>query len=201
MKLPKGMGEAEVLATIEMVVSTLSRSYAFGYYGVDDIMQEARILAIEGLNGYHASRGPLANFLSVHIRNRLKNLIRDKYRRADPPCQRCHCGDLCNEGQMCRKYQNWYKRNSAKANIMQPADISNISDEHETNTRRQSTIFEDAEIKELCRLIDDELPLELRQNFLLMREGASLPKAKRAEVEAAVRHILKEKECGPNQDD
>ncbi len=187
--LPPNKTEEEVLEAIERVVLAIAPSFAFGYYSVEDIAQEARCFALQALKKYDSSR-PLENFLYTHVKNRLCNLRRDKLHRSDAPCLKCHNGQPCNNGHFCRKYQSWHKRNSAKANLMRPVDINYISDENENNTRLESTTYEDTEIRELCRLVDEKLPMELREQFLQMRAGISIPKAKREEIEMIVRGIL-----------
>jgi len=62
------------------VVNKIAPKYVFGYYDVDDIKQESYIICCEALDKYDESR-PLENFLSKHLSNRLKTLIRDKYSR------------------------------------------------------------------------------------------------------------------------
>lgn len=204
MKIPTNMTEAQVLCAIKRVVNILSTSFKFGYYDVEDIRQEATIFGIQGMEKYDESR-PLENFLYTHIRNRLINFKRDKFRRNDPPCPSCHnaIAGATNhpDKQYCEKYTCWRKRNMSKQNIMNPLDISNISDEKESRTRMPSSVVEDVERSELLKEIDRELPVELRSTYLQMRDGASVPKPKRLEVERAVMMILKgELVCQTNED-
>jgi hypothetical protein len=75
-------------------------------------------------------------------------------------------------------------------------DITNICDGDEPTTREESTVLEDIEQRELLSLIDIKLPVELRQVYLQMQAGESVPKAKRLEVEKAVLDIIGENsEC------
>jgi hypothetical protein len=192
MNLPHGKTEAEVLLAIEKAVNILAPSFVFGYFDLDDIKQQGRVYALQALaaGGYDPSR-PLENFLYAHIRNRYINLRRDKLRRSDAPCLRCHAGDPCGEdGQTCRRYDDWLARNQAKANILRPLDIEHIADERERRARVASTVCEDAERDELLRRIDEQLPVELRSSYLQMRAGVSIPRARRLVVEAAVKEIL-----------
>ena len=89
MKIPEGMTEEDVLSSIDRVANGLAYKYKFGYYGVDDMKQEARLLAIEGLERYDSSRGKLETFLWTHVSNRLFNIKRNKYSRPDKPCFDC----------------------------------------------------------------------------------------------------------------
>ena len=49
---------------------------------------------------------------------------------------------------------------------------------------------DDIQMRELLARIDERLPVAIRATYLQMRAGKSVPKARRAEVEAAVRVIL-----------
>jgi DNA-directed RNA polymerase specialized sigma24 family protein len=203
MKIPPGKTEAEVLAAIEKAVNILAPSFVFGYYDVEDIKQHGRMKALELLeeDKYDPSL-PLENFLYTHIRNRFINLRRDKLRRNDPPCRLCHSGSPCgDDGDHCPKYASWLTRNQAKANIMRPLDLNHISDERENRTRTRATAAQEVEIDELVQRIREELPVELQATFLMMRDGVSIPKAKRVQVENAVKEILRGTiEC-PSEDD
>jgi DNA-directed RNA polymerase specialized sigma24 family protein len=203
-KLPSNLTEAQVLAAIEKVVNILAPSFRFGYFDIHDIKQEARIFGMQGMEKYDEAR-PLENFLYSHIKNRLINFKRDKFRRNDPPCPSCHnaiAGATSHEdGQYCDKYITWRDRNLAKQNIMNPLDLSNICDEKESRTRMPSSVVEDVERSELLKRIDDELPVELRATYLQMRDGASVPKPKRLEVERAILNILQgDLVCQTNED-
>lgn len=189
MKLPAGYSEAQVLEAIEKAANMLAPSFVFGYWSIEDIKQEARIYGLECLDRFDTTR-PLVNFVFAHVRNRLINLCRNKLRRSDAPCMKCHDGDPCTGGKYCEKYQVWLKRNSAKINVLCPLDINYISDDNESGTKCESTVCEESEVSELCELIDEKLPVGLRAAFLQLRAGVSLPKAKRLEVEQAVKEIL-----------
>lgn len=199
MKLPPNVSEADFLQAVSKVVNILARSFKFGYFEIEDIKQQAYIFAIEAMPRYDQSR-PLDNFLYTHIKFRLINFRRDKFRRNDPPCQLCYgtlAGNTPHEDkQYCSAYNSWLKRNRAKQNLMNTLDISNICDGDEPTTREESTVLEDIEQRELLSLIDIKLPVELRQVYLQMQAGESVPKAKRLEVEKAVLDIIGENsEC------
>ncbi|MFY9239435.1 MAG: sigma factor [Roseovarius sp.] len=72
----------EQFEIIQIVIDRIAKNYTFSYYEEDDIRQEAFIIAAEALKNYDSSR-PLENFISRHLANRLKNLIRDKYYRSN----------------------------------------------------------------------------------------------------------------------
>ena len=95
MKIPKGMTEEQVLEAIENVVNSLARNFRFGYFDTEDMKQEGRVYAIEGITKYNPKVGPLENFLRTHIRNRFINLRRNKLTRYQPPCVDCPFYDPC----------------------------------------------------------------------------------------------------------
>lgn len=192
MKVPAGYTEAEVLASIEKIVNSLAPSFTFGYFDVEDIKQEGRFEALKVLEEekFDETR-KLDNFLYTHIRNRYINLRRNKFKRSDPPCIKCHEGRPCGEdNDFCQAYAEWFKRNSAKANIARPLDIDHISDENEKHTREESEVHEQVEVEELKRIIDERLPVEYRAIYLQMQSGVVVPKVKRLQVEKLVREIV-----------
>ena len=191
MKLPKNKTEQQVLDAIEKVIAGIAPSFVFGYFDKDDILQQARLFCIQAMDRYDGKR-PLENFLCVHVKNRLINLKRDLLRRSDKPCAECHDGRPCQpNGKLCQPYMAWLKRNNCKSNLMRPLDLNYLPDEKETKTKIQSSVEEDAQFSEMLALIDDQLPVELRQAFLQLKEGVSIPKVKKDQVIQAVREILK----------
>jgi DNA-directed RNA polymerase specialized sigma24 family protein len=206
MKIPPGKTEAEVLKAIEKAANILAPSFVFGSYDVSDIKQHCYVAAIEALDkDKYNPEMPLENFLYACIRNALVRLKRDKYRRNDPPCKRCHAGEPCQDAghaRQCPKYKAWFDRNAAKANLANPISVEHVSDERERRARAESRAESDAEIAELLQRIDEQLPVELRATYLQMRAGVSVSKGKRLQVEAAVKDILKGAiEACPSEDD
>lgn len=193
MFIPEGKTKEEVEEAMLRVARRLAPNFKFGYFTVEDIIQQACLFACECLPRYDPSR-PLDSFLFSHVRNRLINYKRDNYKRTDCPCKLCY-GQLPGftkheDGMQCEKFKIWHKRNLRKQNVILPLDIGNIRDESEPRTRTESTAAVEAETAEILEKIDIELPVELRVYYLLMKEGLSVPKSKRNEVEAAVALIL-----------
>lgn len=102
---------------------------------------------------------PLENFLSVNLSNRLKNLIRD----------------------------NHYVRADAeeKKKIMMPGQLS----------KEESTKFYydhsdvQMDVSNLSMLIDKELPIKYRSNYLKLVNGVSVPKKEREELLSIIKKI------------
>ena len=78
MLIPSNYSEQEVIDIIDNIANRLCYKFKFGYHTADDMKQEARVFAWQGLEKYDGER-PLENFLSVHLSNRLKNFVRDNY--------------------------------------------------------------------------------------------------------------------------
>lgn len=182
--------ELEMVSIIQRVARSLASTYTFGYHSAEDIEQQGVLYALEVLeSGSYDVNRPLENFLSIHVRNRLSNYKRNNYRRTEPPC-RC-CDPFDPPAYPCQKWLDWSARNSAKQNLMRPLDMSNVSDEHEINMRNESVVEDDTMALELRNLLDREIPVELRRDYLQMLDGKSLPKAKRERVREVVLEITK----------
>lgn len=184
--------EAEIVRIMQTVARALAPAYRFGYHSVADIEQEGVYYAILALEHgrYDVSR-PLENFLYVHMRNRMSNAKRDKYTRAEPPCS-C-CPPFSPPAFPCQKWTDWSRRNTAKKNLMRPIDVCNVADEHESNMRERAEVENDAVGNELHLLLDRELSVDLRKDYLQMLEGKAVPKARRQKVREAVIAIIREK--------
>jgi DNA-directed RNA polymerase specialized sigma24 family protein len=195
MKMPTGVTEEQVLEAIENAVKILAPSFTFGIYDIEDIKQEARTFGLEAIGRYDTSR-PLDNFIYSHIRNRLINLKRDKFKRNDPPCLVCHHAEGGRtqhpSGEFCTKYTTWKRRNEAKANLQRPLDLEHITDNRQSQPSPENDAAEIAGLNEMLVLIDTNLPVDMRATYLQMRAGKSVPKSKRVAVEAAVKEILKD---------
>ena len=64
------MTEEQVVQTIDIIANRLAKKFKFGYHDIDDMKQQARLFAWEGIENYDGVR-PLANILWTHVRYRL----------------------------------------------------------------------------------------------------------------------------------
>lgn len=167
------MTEQEVLAVIEKIANRYCHKFKFGYFTAEDIKQEAFIIAVDALDRYDERR-PLENFLSSHVKNRLINFKRDNYCR-----QQKEDADI-----------KWELRNNAKKFLMEPLDISNIRDEQEKNMRNENDFIEDIFTREMFDLIDSELPVELRSDYLRIKDGVYVPKPRRQQIYDEISKIV-----------
>ena len=168
------MTEKEVLEIINKVASRYAHKFRFGYFEADDIRQEAVIIAMEALERYEEGR-PLENFLAVHVKNRLNNFKRDKYYR---------------QSKVDSNTQE--KHNNSKKFLMEPLDISNIRDEKEDNMRVEDDFVIDFEQQEVLRIIDKNLDVSLRSDYLRIKDGVYFPKTRRKQIYEEIDLILRE---------
>lgn len=170
----------EQMIIIREIAKRVKNRYAFGYYDADDIESECFIAAVEALPRFDASRGSLSNFLITHINNRLRNLIRNKYRRK---CSHCQHG--CPK---CRKLQTL---NDNKRSLMEPKDIGFYEDnEREAAMSYEQDHLDKIQYEETVALINAKLPLELRADYLRMLDGTYVSQARKKNVEQAILEIL-----------
>lgn len=170
----------EQITTIQEIAQRVKRRYAFGYYDADDIESECFIAAVEALPRYQPGRGTLNNFLITHINNRLRNLIRNKYRR------KCaHCQHGCPK---CRKLQTL---NDSKRNLMEPQDIDFYEDaDSESRMSYDQDHLDKIQYEETVALINAKLPIEYRADYLRMLDGTYVTPARKRNVERAILDIL-----------
>lgn len=198
-KMPAGStpkdAENEIVDIIQSVAKALSRipRFRFGYHSRADIEQQGVLIALEILeeDKYDPSR-PLEGFLYTHLKRRLGNYKRDNYIRAERPCQCCNPFDP--PVSPCERFDAWQIRNTTKQNLMLPLDVSSVADEYESNMRTESMVEEEAHINELLTMIDEQLPVELRADYLKMTHGVAVPKNRRLKVREAVMEIIKDGE-------
>jgi hypothetical protein len=185
MKIPEGMTESEVLEAIEHVVNVLASSYVFGYFDIDDIKQQGRMECIKVLNkGKYDPTRKLSNFLYIHVKRRYLNLFRDTIRRVECPCVKCHSGKLCRGTEPCDRYKLWVKRNNTKASLARPYELLSDRELYEVAP-------DQACIDELSERIDNELPVEFRQDLLLLKAGMKIPEERKTKLYEEIRKITK----------
>ena len=175
MHIPPNMTESEVLRIIDEVVKGLSTSFSFGYYDKEDLQQEGRIWAMETLPNYDSSKGAsLKTYIYRFIKLRLINLRRNKYQRPIP-------ADITED-----KLEKLVQRNAIKRSLLETVDINDEDKSFESDDTVQQ--------KELFKLIDKKLPVELRSDYRCILEDVRIPKHRREKVLAALREIVNERE-------
>ena len=191
--MPTNYSEDEVVEIINRIANGLCKEFKFGYYTLDDIKQQARLFALEGLKGYDENR-PLENFLWVHVRNRLINFKRDEYERCESPCGKCKQRVIRNcsleDAPYCSIYKKWIERNSTKKNLMAPVTILNVKDEDEDSMKTFNYAEDETSHNEVQKIIDKYLPVSLRKKYLQMIQGANVGRSNAILIRKTVREIL-----------
>jgi DNA-directed RNA polymerase specialized sigma24 family protein len=198
MRTIPGMSEAQVVEAIYRVVDLLAKKFRFGYFDVEDMKQEGVVFALRVLekDKYDPSR-PLENFLYRHLRNRFINYKRDKFIRNETPCKKCPFFDpkfkkstnacsVFEDKLECQKLKEWRLRNAAKQSLMQPTGEAD-SPEPAAPCRSRNSEFD-----ELKLYINENLPMDVRTDYLRMIEGLSLPKSRRDKVRDAILEVYKD---------
>jgi len=159
--------------------------------------QQAALFAWQGLDNYDDVR-PLENFLWVHVRNRLYNFKRNNYARPDKPCDNCPLNAYVNHEctafanmMDCEYYAKWFERNQVKKNLMS-------TKEHDDYFDRDDIPIEDKILsKEIYELINSNMPITMREDWIRYINKVKLPKSKRELLFEKILDILKENGIGP----
>jgi len=193
--MPTNYSEKEVVRIIDKVANGLCREFRFGYYTLDDIRQQARVFALEGLSRYDEGR-PLENFLWVHVRNRLINFKRDEYERCESPCSKCkqRVEQKCQHSDVlsCLIYRKWLSRNTTKKNLMIPIDISYVEDEKEDSMKVYEYANDIPDRNEVEQLIDQNLPNEYRKDYLKIKAGDHINCVRKLKIQNIIEKILED---------
>jgi DNA-directed RNA polymerase specialized sigma24 family protein len=198
MKLPEGVAsEDELLRIIDRAITHLSASLKFGYYDMDDMMQEGRLFALEAIPHFRPDKDcSLEHFLRVHVRNRFINLRRDKMERRDPPCHACIYlnGEACayyEDKYDCERWVAWVNRNEAKKTLVESFD--NDDARCEEASAEHHDLSQNLVCRELLNLMEEELPLHFRSDYQRYLGGVHLPKARREKLESEIQNIVSAK--------
>jgi len=173
------------IKTIQKVAHRLAPKYTFGFYDAEDIEQECFLLASEALDKYNPKLGSLENFLFTHLSNRLKNFLRKHYYRQTFYCKYCK-----GENPECEYCERRRWRFAVKKHLMEPIDIDRINCDREANTYENYDPLEKMELDEVFSIINQELEIPLRIDYLRMLEGLHVPKPKREFIEERIMEIL-----------
>lgn len=171
------LSENDLVALINRVVRQVAPSFKFGYFDSEDILQQARLYALEGLPRYNPERGTLESFLYTHIRFQLINLHRKHLKRTDPPD--------CPETD--KRYKNWEQRNKVKTSLASPMDIANVFLKPDYDNGNEAEAR-----SELIGIIENNLDIELRADFKRVLDGATVPKQRRRRLFESIKVIFRE---------
>ena len=185
----------EQMQVIEQIANRLASKFKFGFHELDDIKQQARLFALEGLEAYDGIR-PLENFLWTHVRNRLYNFKRNNYFRPEKPCDACplfenqKCMGFTNMEE-CDLYYKWKTRKEKKQALVNSSVISTPVAEDEPDL----AVLIDS--KDLFDLIDLELHVDFREDWIRFTNSLKLPTARKDKLLEEIHNILEEHSLEP----
>ena len=194
--LPQDMSEEQVLQIINDISNRLAAKFKFGYHEIEDMKQQARMFAWEALDRYDGVR-PLENFLWTHVRNRLYNFKRNNFGRPDKPCDGCPHFDpsisnakgygcrAFDDHEECELYAGWLRRNTAKRNIMNTAQL-------ELDVRGNGSIEDFLDKKHIFNLVDKSISVSDREDWLRLVNNLKMPKIRRESLVERIIAILEE---------
>ena len=194
--IPQGMSESQLIQIINNIANRLAGKFKFGYHDLEDMKQQARLFAWEGLEHYDGVR-PLENFLWTHVRNRLYNFKRNNFGRPDKPCDSCPFFDKTffnakgygckayDDHEECDLYAGWLSRNTAKRNIMNTAQL-------DLELKGADAIVDLIDQKQIYNLIDNAIPVQHREDWLRFVNNLKLPKVRREAIVEVILQILKD---------
>jgi DNA-directed RNA polymerase specialized sigma24 family protein len=182
------------LSTINKVAKNLSPFFAFGYYDVEDIEQEIRLICLQVLEGFDGSKKAdgLYCYLFAHARNMLIDLRRLKLGRTISPCKSCvyDDGGKCTKHDditECQRYRTKLDNNNKKKSVINPQPL---------DPEQVPVLYDLASLLDNAYIfaeIDKEIPNNLRRDYLRFLDGIRLPHYNRKQVLVAIREIAARK--------
>jgi DNA-directed RNA polymerase specialized sigma24 family protein len=165
----KGTDEEVRNQIIDHVIRRLYTSHTFGYYTAMDIYQECWKIALIALDSgdYDITR-PMEKFLYSHLKNRLRNLYRDKCFRKMRP----------NESP-----DAWEKRSKKKASLMSVAEYTDDKPNHNDS-------LDEVVSRDLQEYIIERLPVNTRNDFRLLIMDEPLKEHSKQYIRSLVEDIL-----------
>lgn len=179
----KTINDPEIFSVVDSVCQSFSKKFSFGNYEPSDIYQESFIICIETLLPKYDGVSPLENYLKVGLRNRLLNFKRQKTLYYKFVCPECN--NEVEDCEYCVKYRLLF---NVKQNLDNPVNIEDIKDD----SLYYEHIEEESNTRELYSLINKNLPLSMREDYLKMMNDVYVNKNRRAEIIERIRDILKQ---------
>lgn len=195
LKIPKNLTEKELLDTIRIVAKKHIKNYSFPGHTEEDMMQLAIMYGINASHKWDGKR-PLKNFLGISIRNALYNYKRKHYMRMEIPCLKCplkayikpnKC-ELYQNRNDCALFDNWEKSNIERQNINNAIGFDVVSDVEEDSMKLDMDI--DLDREELMQLLDENIDIAFRQDYLTYMNGGRLGHKRQAELFAHIEEII-----------
>ena len=157
------------LAIMLTVIDRIAPKYVFPSYDIDDLRQESYLILAEALPRYDGVR-PLENFLSKHLSNRLKDLVRNKYSRSEKSVESKRHSEL----------------NDAKRRLM---DLRSYG---EDDLSYEVDIVESMDKEEVREILLEGLSPSQRNDYFRLANGVSVPTGRKSSLIKRCREILDE---------
>ena len=190
----------EIEGVIEDLVRIKSKKFSKGFLSQDDIAQEIRLKCFLSMDAYDPSMGKtIKTYLNVCTENHLKNLMRDKFAKFDPPCRRRGCphydvlGKPTDESYRCPSFVKYMEKYARKCASRMPCSIEDSWGESSPE------VFSSDEISsaELNLSIIDCLQREFPENapqmisyYQDMVAGKKILKSAKAKIQRAVAELI-----------
>lgn len=191
-----GYTNEEVVKIIDRIVKRLAGRFKFGYHQIQDMEQQARLIAWTGIDNYDGIR-PLENYLWVHVRNRLFNFKRDNFCRPGSPCTDCFLhnssSQKCNkyeDKQECVLYARQQHKNTTKLNLTYPIELSCVDDYNEDNMYSCQSTEKTVLNNELRTILNRYIPVEWRHSYLRLLYNCTISSQHKYQLYKLVREII-----------
>ena len=172
---------------INSVAIQLSKKYKIPSFDIDDFKQEITIEWLKKKDQFNEELSDLYNFIFLISKNHIFNLYRLLVERLEKPCS---CPDRDDNEDCCPQRAKWRRRNEMKRNVASPINIGIIDDTKEKNTREDSNLLAGLIKKEMAEIIDAELPVEFRKDYIIFINGGKLNKHREKELLKTIRNIF-----------
>ena len=168
----------EQLETILTVCAALAPKHTFGIYDEKDIEQEGFLICAEALERYDPDKGAtLKTFLYTHLNNRLLNF------------KRKHHYTLNVTGSH-EEIERKTKLNQQKKALIEPLHISKVKHDYESNMQYYDDPTITLDIQAALKHIDEALPIDMREDYLKMKDDIYISKTRREEIETKIKEVL-----------
>ncbi len=194
------MNYGEIEGVVEDLVRIKSRKFAKGFLAQDDIAQEIRIKCYNSIDNFDPQKGQsIKTFLNICTENHLRNLIRDRFAKFDPPCRKRGCfhydpmGRPTEDSIKCPEYLKYMEKYSRKCSVRMPCSI----EESWTSSNDSFLTGGDIEASDLNMSIRDTLIAEFPDNYEVMItayenmiKGKKVMKGVKIKIQKAVAKLL-----------
>ena len=177
----------EQTETTISVAKKIASQFTFPGYTEDDIIQEAWLIMATAVEDgkYDESKSAFETFCYMHLNHRLYTFRRNHYIRTAYDCK--HCGSSYDED--CSYCVRRRRNIAAKKSLLTPSPLESISAAKEPT---YDGIESSVELGEIFTMIDDHMTGEMREDYLKLLAGVSIPSTRRAAVFDRIHELMGE---------